>query len=132
MGTRGDRGGHRGAPPPGTGFLESAYEQALVVELDLRRIPFRRQVPLPLRYKGRSIAESRVDLLVGNELVVELKAVETLLPIHMAQVLSYLKAGSFLLGLLINFNATTLRQGIRRLISDPYYLGGLGALAVPR
>jgi len=103
----------------GPGFLESIYEEALCVELDLRRIPFRRQVPFPLQYKGRDIAEARLDLVVGDKLVVELKAVTVLLPIHAAQILSYLKAGSFPLGLLLNFNVPILRQGIRRVIWNP-------------
>jgi GxxExxY protein len=103
----------------GPGFLESTYEEALCVELDLRGIPFRRQVPVPIRYKSHEIAEARLDLLVGAQLVVELKTVAALLPIHMAQLLSYLKAGRFRLGLLVNFNVPVLRQGIRRLIWNP-------------
>ena len=112
----------------GPGFLESVYEEALVVELGLRGIPFRRQVPIPVRYKGLSVAEARLDLVVGAQLVVELKAVAALLPIHMAQLLSYLKAGSFQLGLLINFNVMTLRQGLRRVIRNHRDLGVLGEL----
>ena len=113
----------------GPGFLESVYEEALVVELGLQEIPFRRQVPVPVRYKGLSVAEARLDLLVGAPAPgVELKAVAALLPIHMAQLLSYLKAGSFQLGLLINFNVMTLRQGLRRVIRNPPDLGVLGEL----
>ena len=100
----------------GPGFLESIYEEALCVELNLRRVPFRRQVPIPIRYKCHQIAQTKVDLLVGTELVIELKAVTGLLPIHVAQLFSYLKAGPFQLGLLINFNVSVLREGIRRLI----------------
>ncbi|HET6147131.1 MAG TPA: GxxExxY protein [Polyangia bacterium] len=100
----------------GPGFLESTYEEALCVELELRRVPFQRQVPLRVRYKGRDVTETRLDLIVGEGLVIELKAVSALLPIHAAQVISYLRAGSFQLGLLLNFNVTVMRQGIRRFI----------------
>jgi GxxExxY protein len=102
----------------GPGFLETAYEQALVVELGLRGMPFERQAPIPVTYKGHVVADYRIDLRVAGELVVELKAVETLLPIHNAQLLSYLKAGAFQVGLLINFNVAMLRDGVRRLLWD--------------
>ena len=100
----------------GPGFLEAVYEEAMMVELALRGVTVRRQVPIALAYKGRSLPRVQLDLLVEDELVVELKAVERLSPIHVAQVISYLKAGAFQLGLLINFNVPTLRQGIRRVI----------------
>ena len=100
----------------GPGFLESVYEEALVIELTLRGIPFERQRPVPVSYKERNVGEGRVDLLVAQELLGELKAVETLAPIHKAQVISYLKAMGLHLGLLINFNVPVLRAGIQRVV----------------
>ncbi len=100
----------------GPGFLESIYEEALPVELTTRQIPFERQKPLTVMYKDRAVGEGRIDLVVGGELLVELKAVETLAPIHKAQVISYLKATGCQLGLLINFNVPVLRSGIQRVI----------------
>jgi GxxExxY protein len=100
----------------GPGYLEGAYEQALAIELRLRGIEFERQVPIPLSYKGYEIGEGRVDFLVRKELVVELKAVESTLPVHKTQVISYLKALSLHLGLLINFNVRVLKEGIRRVV----------------
>jgi GxxExxY protein len=100
----------------GPGFLESTYEAALAVEMGLRGIAFERQKPIPLQYKGRNIGEGRLDLLVAECLVVELKAVEALLPIHKAQAISYLKATRLQLGLLINFNVPVLRDGVQRVI----------------
>jgi GxxExxY protein len=103
----------------GPGFLESVYERALIVELELRGIEVQQQVAIPVVYKDRAIGEARIDLLVEQELVVELKAVDSLLPVHRAQVISYLKAGAFQLGLLINFNVGILKQGVRRVIWNP-------------
>ena len=103
----------------GPGFLESVYETALVLELEARGIAVARQVPVTVMYKGRSVAESRLDLVVEDELVVELKAADALLPIHHAQVISYLKAGAFELGLLINFNVPLLPDGFRRIVWHP-------------
>jgi GxxExxY protein len=103
----------------GPGFLESVYEEALAVELGLRRVAFERQVPIALTYKQVPIGQARLDLRVGGCLVVELKAAESLLPIHLAQVLSYLKATRQPLGLLINFNVGALRQGIKRVVRTP-------------
>jgi GxxExxY protein len=100
----------------GPGFLESVYEEALCIELSLRRLAFQRQVPIGVTYKGHTVGEGRVDLLVANQLVVELKAVEVLLPVHQAQVISYLKATGHRLGLLINFNVPILKSGIKRVI----------------
>lgn len=100
----------------GPGFLEGVYEEALVVELALRDIPFERQKPVPVSYKGHSVGEGRIDLLVATELLVELKAVEVLAPIHKAQVISYLKATGLHLGLLINFNVPILRAGVQRVV----------------
>jgi len=100
----------------GRGLLESVYEQALRVELGLRGVRFARQVPVAVTYKNVAIGEARRDFLVAERLVVELKACPGLLPIHFAQVLSYLKASDRSLGLLINFNVPLLGQGVRRVI----------------
>jgi GxxExxY protein len=103
----------------GPGFLEAVYEEALCIELELRGVAFARQVPIGLEYKGRTVGEARLDLLVNECLVVELKAIEQIAPIHVAQTLSYLKATRVRLGLLVNFNVTTLRRGIKRIIHTP-------------
>jgi GxxExxY protein len=100
----------------GPGFAEQAYETALAIELGLRGIPFTRQPVVRLRYKGHDIGEGRMDLLVDEKLVVELKAVESLAPVHTAQVLAYLKASRLTLGLLLNFNVRRLAMGVRRVI----------------
>jgi len=100
----------------GPGYLENVYEEALGFELAERHIPYRRQHAISVNYKGKSVGEGKLDLLVADKLVVELKAVEALLPIHKAQVISYLKATKFHLGVLINFNVSVLRDGIQRII----------------
>lgn len=100
----------------GPGYLEAVCEEALCIELDLRRIPYARQVSVALDYKGHSVGEGRLDLLVGDQLILELKAVESLLPIHQAQIMSYMKTTGKQLGLLINFNVPVLRSGIKRVI----------------
>ena len=100
----------------GPGYLEGVYEEALAIELELRGIPFERQVPVSLDYKGHRVGEGRLDFLVGKELLVELKAVEALVPVHKAQVISYLKATGLHLGLLVNFNVSVLKGGIRRVV----------------
>ena len=103
----------------GPGFLETVYAEAMAVELDLRDIRFERQSPSALLYKGHRVGEGRLDFLVDGALVLELKAVEKLLPIHHAQVLSYLKSTGCQLALLINFNERLLRDGIRRVVRTP-------------
>jgi GxxExxY protein len=100
----------------GPGYNESVYEEALVRELHLRAIPFERQKIIDIRYKGFSIGEGRLDLLINRKMIVELKSVENLLPIHHVQLYSYLKATGLQLGLLINFNVLLLRDGIKRII----------------
>jgi GxxExxY protein len=100
----------------GPGFLESVYESALAIELDVRGIRFERQAPLQVSYKAKHVGSCRLDLMIEGRLIVELKAVETLAPIHKAQVLSYLKATGLPLGLLINFNVPILRDGIQRVV----------------
>lgn len=101
----------------GPGLLESAYEECLCEELLLRKIPFKRQVALPVTYKGKKLDIGyRVDLLVNDEVVVELKTVESVLPIHEAQTLTYMRLGGWQVGLILNFNATVLKNGIKRLV----------------
>lgn len=101
----------------GPGLLESAYEECLCSELALRRPAFERQRPLPLVYKGTRLdCGYRIDILVEDRIVVEVKSIDCILPIHEAQVLTYLKLGGWRVGLLINFNVPLLKDGIRRLI----------------
>lgn len=101
----------------GPGLLESAYEQCLARELALRSIPFEQQKPVPVHYKGTRLdCGYRLDFLVADSVVVEVKAVDALLPIHQAQLLSYLKLGGWKLGLLINFHVPLLRDGIKRVV----------------
>jgi GxxExxY protein len=99
----------------GPGLLESAYEICLCRELSLRGIPFERQVAIPVDYKGVKLdCGYRADLVVDGKILVEIKAVDQLAPIHEAQVLSYLKLGGLKVGLLINFNERVLTHGVRR------------------
>jgi GxxExxY protein len=100
----------------GPGYSELVYEEALCVELRLRDIPFVRQAPVAVQYKGYEVGEGRLDLLVGRLLIVELKVVEALGPVHSAQMLSYLKATALELGLLINFSVSVLKNGIKRIV----------------
>jgi GxxExxY protein len=101
----------------GPGLLESAYEECLCFELKQAEIPFRRQVPLPISYKSVQLdCGYRLDLVIQGRLIVELKTVERLLPIHEAQLLTYLKLGGIRTGLLLNFNTAVLRDGIRWLM----------------
>lgn len=99
----------------GPGLLESSYELCLCCELSLRDVPFERQKPVPIEYKGVKLdCGYRADLVVDGVLLLEIKSLDTLLPIHEAQLLSYLKLGGWSVGLLINFNVRVLTQGIRR------------------
>jgi GxxExxY protein len=100
----------------GPGFLESVYEEALAIEFRLRDIPFERQKPIVLVYKNNPVGDSRLDYLVGQELVVELKAVEIVHPIHPAKVINYLKMTGLDLGLIINFHVEQLKNGIKRIV----------------
>jgi GxxExxY protein len=100
----------------GPGFLESVYEEALSIEMIMRKIPFTRQVIVGVNYKDNIVGKGKLDFLIGGWLIVELKAVEMFAPIHSAQLLSYLKTTGFHLGLLINFNTTVLRNGLKRII----------------
>jgi len=100
----------------GPGLLESIYEEALAHEFSLRKIHYERQKEICLRYKGKDIGKHRIDYLVENEVIVELKAVETMHSIYEAQLLTYLRALEKRVGLLINFNVVRLKEGIKRLI----------------
>ncbi len=100
----------------GPGLLESVYESALCMELDQAGLTYERQKTLPVRYKNRKIGEFRIDILVENVIVVELKSVERYDPVFAAQILSYMKLGGYQLGLLINFNTTLLKNGVKRFI----------------
>jgi len=100
----------------GPGLLENAYETCLAYELEAAGLPFKRQLALPVRYEGVNIDLGyRLDLLVAERVVVEVKAVEKLADLHRAQVLSYLKFGGYRLGYLINFNVSLLKDGMVRL-----------------
>ena len=101
----------------GPGLDENLYESAMSRELRLRDIPFVRQIAVDVYYKGEKIGEKRIDLLVADKLVVELKAVETLTALHKAQVLTYLKITKKRFGLLINFNSAILKDGIKRILN---------------
>ena len=101
----------------GPGLLESVYQRCLCCELELRGIPYRAQVELPVVYKGMKLDLGfRLDILADEQLILELKAIDQLHPIHEAQLLAYLRLADLRLGLLINFNVPLLKNGIRRLI----------------
>jgi GxxExxY protein len=102
----------------GPGLDESLYEAAMVIEFRLRHIEFARQVIVNVDYKGESIGERRLDFVIEKKLLVELKAVEELAPVHKAQVRTYLSITGLKLGLLINFNVEVLKDGVKRVISS--------------
>jgi GxxExxY protein len=103
----------------GPGLLESVYEECFCKELSLRDIPFVRQTGLPVEFKGiRLECGYRIDVLVDNAVLIEIKSVETVLPVHEAQLLTYMKLGGWNVGLLINFNVPLLKQGIKRRVLD--------------
>ena len=102
----------------GPGMLESIYEESLAHELSLRGISFRRQVSLPLIYKGVRLESGyRLDMIVKDLVVLELKAIEHVLPVHEVQLLTYLRLTGKWLGLLLNFHVTVLQRGIRRIVN---------------
>ena len=102
----------------GPGLLESAYETCLLYELEKHGLPARRQVLIPIRDEALTIDNGyRVDLLIGDLVVVELKAVEAILPVHRSQLLSYLRLGGFKLGYLLNFHVAHMRDGIVRMVN---------------
>ncbi len=101
----------------GSGLLESSYRQCLACELSHARIPFQMELALPVRYKDLLLdCGYRIDLFVRSDLIVEIKIVETLLPIHQAQILTYMRLSKVSLGLLINFNVTKLQNGTKRFV----------------
>jgi GxxExxY protein len=100
----------------GPGLLESTYEECLSLELTVLGIPFERQIPLPIVYKSMTLLRAyKTDLLVDQTVIVELKSVEKILPVHEAQMLTYLRLSGLERGLLLNFNSVPLKAGIRRL-----------------
>jgi GxxExxY protein len=104
----------------GPGLLESAYQEAVARALELNRVPFERELPVPTFFENHLLATHyRVDFLVGGYLVVELKAVDLLQPVHSAQLLSYLRLGGYPMGLLLNFGQPTLKAGLRRFVNSP-------------
>ena len=101
----------------GPGLLESAYEQCLAAELSRSQIPFQLQVELPINYKGMRLdCGYRIDLLIDNQLVVELKSIDQLLKIHEAQILTYMRLAKVKIGLLMNFNVPVLKKGLKRFL----------------
>jgi len=103
----------------GPGLLESAYEECLCHELSIAGIGFERQKPLPVHYKNVKLdCGYRLDLVVERKVIVELKAIENLMPIHEAQLLTYLKLSGLTLGLLVNFNVPMLKNGIKRIVNN--------------
>lgn len=103
----------------GPGLLESTYEICLCRELDLRGLKFRRQVALPITYKGAKLdAGYRLDIVVEEQVILELKSVESLQAIHEAQLITYLKLSGYKVGLLMNFNVLYLKRGLKRIVND--------------
>ncbi|MBI2429070.1 MAG: GxxExxY protein [Ignavibacteriales bacterium] len=103
----------------GPGLLESAYEECLCYELSKAELKFERQKPIPVKYKEVNLdCGYRIDVLVEDSLLIELKSVERVLPIHEAQILTYMKLSDIRLGLLINFNVTLLTKGIKRFVNN--------------
>ena len=101
----------------GPGLLESTYEQCLAWELSHANISFKLQHPIPVQYKGVKLdCGYRIDVLVGDQLIVELKAVDKTLPLHQAQLLTYMKLSQIKIGLIMNFNVKTLKEGIQRVV----------------
>ncbi len=100
----------------GPGYLESFYKKAMCVELRLRDLLFEAEKPVEVHYRGELLGTHRLDLVVQGLIIVELKAVDALDPVHTKQVVSYLKATKLRLGLLINFDAALLKQGLRRVV----------------
>lgn len=103
----------------GPGLLESIYEQCLCHELGLRKISYQRQEPLPVQYKGIKLdCGYRMDVLVEDQIILELKACESIEPIHKAQLLTYLKLSDLNIGLLLNFNVPVMKEGIVRMVNE--------------
>lgn len=103
----------------GPGLLESIYEQCLMRELELQGVNAKNQVPIPLIYKGLELSkEFKIDILVENEIILEIKSSETMLPVYEAQLISYLKLANKKLGFLINFNVPLMKDGFRRFVNN--------------
>ena len=103
----------------GPGLLESVYEQCLLKEFEIRNIKTVNQLAIPLVYKGYELSKDyKIDILVENEIIIELKSVETMLPVFEAQIISYLKLADKRLGFLINFNVPILKQGFKRFVNN--------------
>jgi GxxExxY protein len=100
----------------GPGLLESIYVRALCIELDHAELTFETEKCCPVWYRGQLLARQRIDLVVGGQLVVEVKALERVAPVHHAQVISYLRASGLRAGLLVNFNEPVLKDGLRRVV----------------
>ena len=103
----------------GPGLLESVYEQCLLKEFELRNIKAVNQLAIPLLYKGYELSKDyKIDILVEDEIIIELKSVEIMLPVFEAQIISYLKLANKRLGFLINFNVPLLKQGFKRFVNN--------------
>ena len=102
----------------GPGLAEASYEAALALELAYRGLPFARQLGFPVFYKGHLIGEHRPDLLVAERIVVEVKAIERIAPLHQAQVDTYVRVARLASGLLLNFNSAVMKDGVRRIFVD--------------
>ena len=100
----------------GPGLLEGVYPRAIACELEARHIPFELERAIPIRYRNRILCHHRLDLLVDQQLILEIKSVDRLASIHVAQIISYLRVTGVRVGLLVNFNVPILRQGIRRVV----------------
>jgi GxxExxY protein len=100
----------------GPGLLESIYESALCIELKESGLSFERQKSLPILYRGQKIGDFRIDIVVEDQIVLEIKSVERFDPVFEAQILSYMKLGHYKLGLLLNFNSKLLKDGLKRYI----------------
>ena len=100
----------------GPGLPEAVCETALCIEMQLRGIPFKRQVGVPVYYKGELISEYHPDLIIANEVIVEVKSIERIAEVHVAQVRTYLRITSLHVGLIMNFNSATMRAGVKRVV----------------
>ena len=100
----------------GPGLLESIYSRAICIELEINGIPFEREKDIPVSYRGRLLCHNRLDIVVDQRLVLEVKSVEYITPVHRAQVLSYLRVSGIAVGLLVNFNVPVLQDGVKRII----------------
>jgi GxxExxY protein len=100
----------------GPGLLEGIYSRATCLELAAAGIPFERELQIPVRYRGELLCHQRLDIVVSGQIALELKAVERLMPVHHAQLLSYLRLCELKIGLLVNFNVPVLQQGLKRIV----------------